>query len=432
MKSRPDSRLDLIVIGGGLAGTAAACLATTRGLSVARVAANAGGLAFAGGPLDLLGVYPPREQMVRDDPWEGISALIEGSPRHPYAVLGVDAVRRAMGEFLAFADSAGLRYCGMAERNVTIATAVGTLKTAYRVPRSMWRGVTALQERLPTLIVDFEGMKDFSAAAMVEVLRSRWPRLQALRVTFPVRFPGIDRHNPLLAEALESSEIRAKLAEAIRPHLSGVLMVGMPAVLGIRAGDRVVADLEERLGVGIFEIPTMPPSVPGIRLQSAMEEALRKRGVQIFDGRRVLCARTEERLCAGITVGGAGEWHETMEAQGIILATGRFLGGGLTASRDGISEALFGLPVVQPPSRDRWHRGSFLDPRGHPVNEAGLAIDDRFRPLGEDGSFAFENVFAAGSILAHQDWVRTKCGAGLAVSTAHGAVEGFLRYRSGK
>ena len=29
---------------------------------------------------------------------------------------------------------------------------------------------------------------------------------------------------------------------------------------------------------------------------------------------------------------------------------------------------------------------------------------------------------AAGAILAHQDWVRRKCGSGLAIATAYGAV----------
>lgn len=29
---------------------------------------------------------------------------------------------------------------------------------------------------------------------------------------------------------------------------------------------------------------------------------------------------------------------------------------------------------------------------------------------------------AAGAILAHQDWVRQKCGSGLAIATAYGAV----------
>ena len=35
--------------------------------------------------------------------------------------------------------------------------------------------------------------------------------------------------------------------------------------------------------------------------------------------------------------------------------------------------------------------------------------------------------FAAGSILAHQDWMRMKCGSGLALATGFAAVQSFVR-----
>jgi glycerol-3-phosphate dehydrogenase subunit B len=81
----------------------------------------------------------------------------------------------------------------------------------------------------------------------------------------------------------------------------------------------------------------------------------------------------------------------------------------------------------QPETRAQWHRENFLDRRGHQINQAGLEIDDHFRPLGFNGKPAFNTLFAAGSILAHQDWKRMKCGSGLAVATAFGAVKSFVK-----
>ena len=66
-------------------------------------------------------------------------------------------------------------------------------------------------------------------------------------------------------------------------------------------------------------------------------------------------------------------------------------------------ETVFGLPVAQPESRSDWHRLDYLDPRGHGVHRAGLAVDDALRPLGPDGRPAHPRLFAAGSILAGQD-----------------------------
>jgi glycerol-3-phosphate dehydrogenase subunit B len=112
----------------------------------------------------------------------------------------------------------------------------------------------------------------------------------------------------------------------------------------------------------------------------------------------------------------------TIRAPAVILATGRFMGGGLKADRQVVREALFGLPVRQPDGRTNWHRAEFLDPRGHPVNRAGLEIDASFRPLDAAGRPAHTHLLAAGSILAHQDWMRMKCGSGLAIATAWAAV----------
>jgi glycerol-3-phosphate dehydrogenase subunit B len=55
-----------------------------------------------------------------------------------------------------------------------------------------------------------------------------------------------------------------------------------------------------------------------------------------------------------------------------------------------------------------------------------VEIDDHFRPMNHHGRPAFNTLFAAGSILAHQDWKRMKCGTGLAVATAFGAVKAFI------
>jgi glycerol-3-phosphate dehydrogenase subunit B len=149
-----------------------------------------------------------------------------------------------------------------------------------------------------------------------------------------------------------------------------------------------------------------------------------KQGVDFRLSRHALrVEHSSDRLLVRI-VGREGN-EELIEARGILLTTGRFMGGGLAAGLNGIRETLLDLPVHQPESREGWHREHFFHPGGHPVNRAGLLVDEHFRPLGRNGECAFQNVFAAGSILAHQDWVREKSGAGLAIATAWGAVEAF-------
>jgi hypothetical protein len=114
---------------------------------------------------------------------------------------------------------------------------------------------------------------------------------------------------------------------------------------------------------------------------------------------------------------------ERIQARAVVLATGRFSGRGLNADRQSVQESLLGLPVQQPASREAWHQRDFLDPAGHAINRAGLKTDDAWRPLAANGKPAWDKLFAIGSILAEQDWMREKCGSGLAIATAWAAVD---------
>ena len=419
--------LDLVVIGAGLTGTGATGFAVENGLRTLQVAPNVGEMHFASGALDLLGIHPVEVQNQWVEPWKGIEALIRDLPQHPYARLGIDTIRNGLKKFLAILPDAGLHYCGWPERNAALPTCAGTLKVTYQVPETAWSGVVGLEEKRNALIIDFEGMKDFSGVQMVKTIGPRWPGLQARRLKFPCFFPRVELDNVSLAEAMESPRVRSFLAESIRPLVSDAEMVGMPAILGIQRPGEVAADLEEQIGVPVFEIPTLPPSVPGLRLKQALDQWAQQRGAILVLGRKAVALNATGRRCMSVVIDN-GPTQEIVETRGVILATGRFLGGGLSASRNGIRETVLGLPVYQPSSRKDWHRPRFLDPRGHPVSQAGLEVDDFLRPLAVDGQFAYENLFAAGSVLAHQDWMRMKCGAGLAIATAYGAIQSFMEF----
>jgi glycerol-3-phosphate dehydrogenase subunit B len=123
---------------------------------------------------------------------------------------------------------------------------------------------------------------------------------------------------------------------------------------------------------------------------------------------------------------GRSEHEGSIKADAVLLATGRFLGGGLQSDHTTVTEPIFDLPVFQPENRELWHGDRLFEPGGHAVNQAGLETDTMMRPLDKSGQPAFENLFAAGIILAHQDWTRMKCGSGLSVATAYGAIKSLL------
>jgi glycerol-3-phosphate dehydrogenase subunit B len=417
-------KCDLTVIGAGMAGMAATLFAVNRGLSVAQVGSTSE-IGFASGLFDLMGVHPIAESRRWDDPWDGIEAVVKDIPDHPYARLKSEEIQAAFEELLKFLEDAGLAYSRHLNRNVRVVTPLGTTKTTHCVPRTMWGGVTALAQKPSCLLVDFNGLKGFSAGLIAETLRNDWPGLHTARISFP----GTGHTGEILAEHMANflviSRNREKLAHLIQPYVKDAQAVGMPAILGLYKSQEVAADLTQLIGVPVFEMPTMPPSIPGLRLKEAFERGLREKRPYYFSQKKVFEAKqqADEEFKVGAGSAAAGQ---TILSKGVILATGRFIGGGLSAGRKHIRETVFNLPVTQPETRDSWHREDFLDRQGHLINRAGLETDDHFRPLDKNGRPVFKNLFAAGSILAHQDWKRMKCGVGLAVATAFGAVKGFV------
>ena len=413
---------DVAVIGAGMAGMAAALYAANRGLSTVLLGSTSGATTFASGLLDLLGVYPAEQRNKRLDPWEGIAELAAECPAHPFAMIPRNAIREAFAELLEFLKLEGLDYCEGSGRNFEIITAMGTSKPTYIIPFSMQEGANAFREHRPCLLIDFHGMKEYSALQIASVLSKRWPALRSKRIEFPAAPMVGELYTTSMADALESPAVRAKIAEAVRRVRKGDEVVGFPAILGMSGIKTVFVELQDQIGAPVFEIPTLPPSVPGLRLKEALTSHLTKIGVKCLPFFFVSEAR--EAADGGFELIAGGEHHQSLvRSRGVILATGRFLGKGLLAERQAIREAVFDLPVYQPDGRKSWHRGHFFSPKGHAVNRSGLVVDESLRPVREDNTPAFQTLFAVGSILAHQDWARTKSGAGLAIATAYQAVK---------
>jgi len=418
---------DLLIIGAGVAGTAAALFSAPKGISTA-VVGIASQLRFASGLLDLLGVHPVTGKSIRTDPWAAIRSMDSAMPKHPYARIHTDVIRSAFAEYMAALAEAGLHYRFHPNENTMVMTSVGTFKTTYAVPAGMWPAVAVFSEKRPCLIVDFEGFKGFSANHCSCSMAKHHP-IKTARISIS-SLPG-DFYPESIAREFESAEFRSHVVRSIRPHLDGIAAVGLPAVLGVAESEKVRMDLEQQLAVPVFEIPTLPPSVPGLRLETALEKQMSKWGVLSLLQQKVLSAQYLPGGGFQCRIG-RSEPEITVHSQGVLLATGRFFGKGLAADRKGLRETVLNLPVFQPESRNRWHHQDLFHPEGHPINQAGLEVDNDFHPLGTNGKPVYPMLFAAGGILAHQDWMRMKCGTGMSLATAYTAVNSFLKLRPRK
>ncbi len=411
-------KYDVVVVGVGLAGLTAALRLAEAGRSVLVLAKGVGSTHLAPSTIDVLG-YGVAGQLV-ERPLEALPAFLRARPDHPYARLAPDALDAALQWLRGRVDG----YVGSAEANLLLPTAVGAAKPSTLVPESFVSGELRVGGRVA--LVGLRGFKDF------------WPALAAdnlsrMRLPDPVFARAVEIAPPLDGEAdvsgvgfaarFERPAFREAVALELLRTLAPGERVGFPAVLGLSRWREVWSDLEERLRKPVFEIPTPPPAVPGIRLYSALTEALRGAGGRLLVGDAVAGMQQSDGRVDTVLARAAGRVvpHQT---QHVVLATGGFASGGLELdSRGTVRETALGLPVAGVSAPVRFAPG-YLDEQ--PLARAGLAVDERLRPLGADGRPAFANVHAAGATLAGAEPWREASGNGISLATGFAAAGAIL------
>lgn len=412
---------DVLVIGAGLAGLTAAWRATRHGQRTRVIAEGRGAMYWHAGCIDVLGYYPVDAPRALASPAEGIAALLSDNPQHPYGIGSIDALDEALQAFAALCDDAGYPMHGSLERNWLLPSAVGAFRPTCLAPETMIAG--DLRRSEPMLIVGFQHLHDFYPSLVADNLTYQDVLARDTMLDLPTLRRRRFTTTALLAMMFDEPGFRTEVIRELKPKVGHAARVGFPAVLGLERPLEVKRDLEAQLGCEVFEIPTPPPSVPGMRLYRILEAAIERNGGRIFDGMAARSADSRDGRITTVWTEAAAR-RQPHRAEHFVLATGGILGGGIFAAQDGtVREVIFDLPVSAPRDRDDWFRRDFLDPEGHPIQKAGVVVDDMLQPVDRDGDVVYENLYAAGTTLAHAETLRERSFEGVAVATGYLAGE---------
>lgn len=403
---------DTIVIGAGMAGMMAAIGRAERGEKVLVLAKGHGTTHWASGCIDLLAAA--------DDPFAGIAQLAVERPHHPYALSGPTMIEQGIARLRAICEAAGYPLAGNLNRNVFLPTALGALRPTAFAPATMIAGdARQLRDGRPTLIASFGELRDFFPPLIAANLRAQGIHAEAAQLTLPPTVRQRDFNSVTLARLFDQPAFRAsvgdKLAGLVRK--GGYARIGMPAILGLKHATEVVRDLQNRSGALIFEIPTLPTSVAGMRLYHILEDELLRLGGRVQLGSFVQRSEhLQQTLVAVFSEAAAREQRHS--ARRWVLATGGILGGGVRATPEGqLRETALDLPLQTPAGRAGWFAPRFLAEDGHPVFQSGVRVDRDLRPLDAGGQLVYENVMVAGSALVGCDPIREGCLEGVAIAT---------------
>jgi glycerol-3-phosphate dehydrogenase subunit B len=367
----------VLVVGGGLAGTWAAVTAARAGAGVVLVSRAPGATALYAGGME---IAPDLEQVMAKEPFHPFTRLYRD-----HLQLGAD-LEQVCSTLVGELGRAGLPFAGDARRPGRYADLHGYSRNAHLVPRTAAPGELGGLRGRHVAVAAVEGVGDYDAASTAEALGEHG--IKATVVKAPMK-------DLPLGAAL--GDLFGHPAPAVR---TGADLVAFPPGF-------------VNLPKNGFELLAAAPSPHGWRLQKALEAVLRRADIEVIAG-EVTGFRSSGSRLATAAVG-----ETELPADSFVLASGRFIGGGLVKSRL-VHEPLLDLAVYyqgEPieAAYPRLRHLEYVDPE--PAFRTGLLTDRELRPVDANGAPAFANLRAAGSVLGGYDYAGGGCGFGVPLLT---------------
>lgn len=437
--------MTVAVIGGGLAGAAATLALAESGTDVVQVAGPPGATALAAGAFDVAAVSPGVPWLAARDALRGgalnaldrLALLLREAPAHPYARLfgsdpaaAVSAARAAMGRLSRWLAPHGAAPEGSLEESALLACAPGTLRPVdYATPGPAGGDLRDCDE---IGLLDAPGLAGydahFTARGLDAELAAAGLAHKRVRVV-PVAWPEgvLDEQPARVAGRLDGAAAAEGLARALRGLGGPGCVLLAPPVIGIARTHELLAQLREEAGGPVAEVLSFPPhALAGFRFERALRAAVAASGARVIDGRVRSLRAGRGGASHALEVDASGS-VQSLGARAVVLATGRFAGGGLSATGGAVREPLLGLALHDAEGRridgappHRAVRKGYAT--WQPLYSAGVRIDPGLRPLATDGEPAAERLFCAGDLVGGFDPARERTGLGVALITGLAAA----------
>ena len=422
---------DVAIIGGGLAGLTCGIALQQRSKRCVIINNGQAAIDFASGSLDLLSRMP--DGSVVENINENLTALRTALPAHPYSLLGAEKVIAKAQDFERLANALNLDLIGSSEKNHWRVTGLGSLRGAWLSPNS----VPTVQgnETFPhkrIAVLGIEGYHDFQPQLLAANLVLN-PQFAHCEVTSGfLNIPQLDelRQNARefrsvnIAQLLEHKLAFNDLVNEIIESAQGANAVLLPACFGLENQEFMNA-LRDATKLALFELPTLPPSLLGMRQRIQLRRKFESLGGLMingdsalnahFEGDRVHCIKT--RLLE----------DEEIIADNFVLAAGSFFSKGLVSEFDKIYEPVFesdiiGVEGFNDKDRFSWTNHRFANPQ--PYQSAGVAINEHCQ-VQKRGQF-LANLYATGNVIGGFNALELGCGSGVAVVTALAVADEIL------
>ena len=410
-------RFSTIIIGGGLAGLCCGIRLQKAGVQCAIVSAGQSALHFFSGSFELLNVDAEGKSV--DNPVVAIEGLPES---HPYKK--INDFSRYAEEVKSLLTDCGVDVNGDAKANHFHFTPMGTLKRSWLSLGDFNRfdSMDCFCGK-KVVVVNIAGFLDFNMKFVCDAFTRMGAKVEqrkiSLEATDKLRTSPTEMRASNIARVLDVKENQNQLLTILKDYSNGVDVVALPAVFGLDSTD-FVKTLKREVPQVVL-IPSMPPSVPGIRVQQRLRREFERTGGVFMLGDSVVKADFEGNRVVRLF----SRNHEDMPltADNVVLATGSFFSSGLVARSSEVIEPVMHLDVDFDSNRSTWYDAQFFNPPGY--MKFGVATNNRFQVKRQGETI--ENVYAIGSVLSGFNALAEGCGAGVSMLTALAVADEIIK-----
>lgn len=414
---------DVVIIGGGLAGLTCGIALQKSGKHCAIINNGQAAIDFASGSFDLLNRLPDGRNVHKFS--ENLTALGSQLPTHPYHLIGAERVLNKAKAFEELAQCLNLNLLGNMEENHFRVTGLGALRSTWLSPNSVptVKGNNSFPYR-KIAVLGVEGYHDFQPVLLAENLLLNPSFSHCELKTGFLNIPALDhlRENARefrsvnIAQILEHKLKFDDLVEEIKTSAKDAEAVFLPACFGLENQDFMSA-LCQATHLPLFELPTLPPSLLGMRQHFQLRHHFEKLGGLMMNGDSAIKAHFDNHVVRSIQT--RLHKNEEITADHFVLASGSFFSKGLVSNFDKIVEPVFNADIIgvgdfNSDNRFTWTNRRFAN--AQPYQSAGVVINNKCQ-IQKEGKY-ITNLYAIGNIIGGFNALELGCGSGVAVITA--------------
>lgn len=407
-------KFDTVIIGGGLSGLTCGIRLLQQGKRCVIISSGQSALHFSSGSFDLLNTLPNGDQVT--NPLQVIEQLAQLSPNHPYVKLGAAQFEALAAQAKDFMLGIGVHVQGDAQKNHNRITPMGTLNPTWLTLADY--ASVADDKALPwrsVAIFNPIGFLDFYPKFVAD----EFAKLGTESEIHLFNLPDIDllRRNPSemrstnIARVLDKKTNFDELCHILKDGSQNSEAIFFSACIGLDDSE-LLERLKKAVGKPIFLIPTLPPSIVGIRTQQYLHDYFVRLGGTYMLGDSIQKADVENNRVMRVYSYNHGDIPFT--GDNFVLATGSYFSQGLIAAQDRVYEPVLDLDVSYLSNREEWYNVNIFEKQNY--QGFGVKTDHSFK--GMHKSKPFDNLYVSGAILEGFNPIKEGSGAGVSILSA--------------